>query len=145
MLKCKLPFILSTRNLVKSSVLRYEEGMPKRFDQEVPAFKPLSDSRARKIAEDKKRLEWRQTFENMPGFYKSKLSVFSSDDEVAPSTLEVIAQPIDVSSKGIKRWWSNYKVRKERYLQQFIPERHSILGNDLAAAHFLLFRKVKNN
>lgn len=28
-------------------------------------------------------------------------------------------------------------------MQQFISERHSILGNDLAAAHFLLFRNAK--
>lgn len=30
--------------------------------------------------------------------------------------------------------------KQERYLQQFIPERHQILGNDLAAAHFLTHR-----
>lgn len=30
--------------------------------------------------------------------------------------------------------------KQERYLQQFIPERQQILGNDLAAAHFLVHR-----
>lgn len=30
-----------------------------------------------------------------------------------------------------------------KYFQQFIQERHDILGNDLAAAHFLVFRKGK--
>lgn len=141
MLKCRLSFIASTRNLVTTSMLRNDD-MPKRFDQEVPSFKPMSEVRSKKIEDDKKRLEWRQTFESKPGFYKSKLSVFSSD-EIVPSTLEMIAQPIDVSAEGVKKWWGNYKVRKEKYLQQFIPERHEILGNDLAAAHFLLFRKVK--
>lgn len=116
--------------------------MPTRFDQEVPSFKPISETRAKKISEDKKRLEWRQNFKDMPIFYKSKLSVFDSEEN-GHSSLEAIAQPIDISAKGVKRWWSNYKVRKERFLQQFIPERHEILGNDLAAAHFLLFRQVK--
>jgi hypothetical protein len=141
MLKCKFSFIASTsRNLVTTSILRDE--MPKRFDQEVPSFKPLSEYRTKKIEDDKKKLVWRQSFQSMPGFYKSKLSVFNSE-EMEPSTLEMVAQPIDISAKGVKRWWSNYKVRKEKYLQQYIPQRHEILGNDLAAAHFLLFRQVK--
>lgn len=55
----------------------------------------------------------------------------------------MLVQPIDLHPRAIKKWWQEYKVRKERFLQQFIPERHEILGNDLAAAHFLLFRKGK--
>lgn len=55
----------------------------------------------------------------------------------------MLAQPLDFSPSGIKKWWKDYKIRKERFLQQFIPERHETLGNDLAAAHFLLFRKGK--
>lgn len=33
--------------------------------------------------------------------------------------------------------------KKERYFQQYLPERHEILGNDLAAAHFIVHRKGK--
>lgn len=33
--------------------------------------------------------------------------------------------------------------KKERFFQQYIPERHQILGNDLATAHFIVHRKGK--
>lgn len=57
----------------------------------------------------------------------------------------MMAQPLDISPKAIKLWWSQYKTRREKYLQQFIPERHEILGNDLASASFILFRMVRVN
>lgn len=144
MLKLKISMFnltLNVRTFATSMILRND--MPQRFDQEVPSFKPMRDTRNKKIEEDKKRLEWRKSLRDMPGYHQSKLNVFDSD-EIAPSALEQVAQPIDFSTRGIKNWWNNYKVRRERYLQQFIPERNQILGNDLAAAHFLLYRGVTN-
>lgn len=143
MLTCRLTIrsLALTRNVATSSALRNQEP-PRRFDQEVPSFKPLNEFRNKKISEDKKRLEWRKNLQEQPGFYKSKLSLFESDEE-APSALALIAQPVDFSPRGFKQWWANYNVRKDRYLQQFVPERLELLGNDLAAAHFLLFRGVK--
>lgn len=121
-----------------------EDPTPVRYSQDVPSFRQLKESYQKKIDEDKKNLNWRIKPIELPGTHKSKLSVFDSEEHV-PSSLSVIAQPLDFSIKGIKNWWREYKVTKERFLQQFIPERHQILGNDLATAHFLLFRggKVK--
>jgi hypothetical protein len=47
--------------------------------------------------------------------------------------------------KTIKETYQRLKRRADRQQQAFIPERLEILGNDLAAAHFIVFRggKVK--
>jgi hypothetical protein len=112
------------------------------YDQEVPSFRPLSEKHLKKIEEDKQKMKWRTPVSEQPGTFKTKFSVFTND-ELEPSTLSMIAQPIDFSPTGIKNWWKNYKVKKERFMQMYIPERHAILGNDLGAAHFLLYRKGK--
>lgn len=48
---------------------------------------------------------------------------------------------IDLRPSQVKKWWKHNLEKQERFLQQYIPERHQILGNDLAAAHFLVFRQ----
>lgn len=132
--------ITTARRISTTSCLRNDP--PKRFSQEMPSFKPVNQIISRKIEEDKKRLEWRAKPQDHPDAFKSKLRVFDSE-EAAPSSLTFVVQPIDFSVKGVKNWWSRYKVRKEKFMQQYIPERHQMLGNDLAAAHFLLFRRGK--
>jgi hypothetical protein len=51
-----------------------------------------------------------------------------------------MAQPIDLSPKSIQKWYQNKKINHEKQMQSFIPERLAILGNDLAAAHFIVYR-----
>lgn len=140
MLKHRLMNLATARGIATTSFLRTD--LPQRFNQEVPSFKRLSDIQSRKLEEDKKRLEWRIKPMDQPDVFKSKLNVFNSDDKV-PSSLPYMVKPIDFSLRGIRNWWTNYKTKKEIFCQQFIPERHHILGNDLAAAHFLLFRRGK--
>lgn len=131
---------MTARNITTTSFLRNDP--PQRYDQEVPSFKPIGEIHARKIEEDKKRLEWRVKPMDQPGHFKSKLRVFDSEEN-APNSLAMIVQPIDFSIAGLKSWWGRYQARKEKFFQQYIPERHKTLGNDLAAAHFLLFRRGK--
>lgn len=125
------------------SLRTYCDQPPQRFNQDVPSFKPLSETRQKKVDIDKMKLEnWRMRPAEQPYFFKSKLGVFDTDEK-QPNTLALMSQPIDFRLSAVKSWLQNYQIRKERYLQQFIPERHEILGNDLAAAHFILFRKGK--
>ncbi|KAL7051175.1 hypothetical protein ACKWTF_004368 [Chironomus riparius] len=128
-------FVLRNRNFSVSSSLSTDK-------QNVPSYRQLSEVQKRKLDEDKEKLIWRNKPLDQPYAFKSKFNVFGGD-ELEPSSLSMLVQPIDASPRGIKKWWKDYKVRKERFSQQFIPERHEILGSDLAAAHFLLFRKGK--
>jgi hypothetical protein len=75
-------------------------------------------------------------------FRYSKLSLFAPDPDKDTNSrfLTMMAQPIDLSPKSVKRWWHNRKVSQEKTMQSFIPERLEILGNDLSAAHFLVHR-----
>ncbi|XP_033212641.1 distal membrane-arm assembly complex protein 2 [Belonocnema kinseyi] len=52
-------------------------------------------------------------------------------------------EEIDFSIAGIKRFFAEAKVDFKKDNQKFIKERLEILGADLAAAHFLLFRGGK--
>lgn len=128
------------RYLSVSSILSCEP--PRQFNQDVPSFKPLNEQHKKKIEEDKKKLSWRTSIVNQPGSFRTNFRVFTSDED-SPSTVAALSQPIDLRPSAIKKWWGRYQTRKERYLQQFIPERHEILGNDLAAAHFIIYRKGK--
>jgi hypothetical protein len=125
--------------------LEHETRTRGNYSQEIASSRPLSQARQDKIDDDKKRMQWRIPISSQPGAPQTKLEVFRMDHEKEPSALRMAVYPIDLSIDGIKRSIAKHKVKKERYLQQFIPERHEILGCDLAAAHFLIFRggKVK--
>jgi hypothetical protein len=133
------------RNLSLSSINCCEP--PQRFNADVPSSKPIGESRQKKIDEDKKNLEWRVRPMRQPYVQKSSLSAFDTDPagdgERVPNTLTYMTKPIDWRFSAFKEWLQKQNTQKEIFLQQFIPERHAILGNDLAAAHFLLYRKAK--
>lgn len=46
----------------------------------------------------------------------------------------------DFSIGNIVNWYAAYNIEAAKYSQQFKPERHDILGADLASAHFVLSR-----
>jgi len=50
---------------------------------------------------------------------------------------------IDMRPHNVRRWYANMIVEEEAKSQAYNPKRNSILGNDLAAAHFVVFRKGK--
>lgn len=55
----------------------------------------------------------------------------------------------DFSIGTFPKWLAHQKVQAAKYDQRFIPERHEVLGPDLATAHFIIRRggriKFKNN
>lgn len=111
---------------------------------DVPSSKPLSEERQQELDSGKKRLEWRQNPHEKE--WQSSFKGFLEDDDPSKTKESFFARwsrPIDFSPSSVKRWFKLNLEKKERYLQQYIPERHQILGNDLAAAHFLVFRGAK--
>lgn len=98
----------------------------------------------KKIEAAKKKLQWRTPFMDQPNFFSSKFSLFTSDKtDLASADIVDMLQTIrlDFSWKAIKERRERKRLEMSAAMQQFIPERHEILGNDLAAAHFICFRR----
>lgn len=93
-----------------------------------------------RIEEDKKKLKWRTPMSEKPEEWYSKMKLFAPEKDTNSHLITKFQQPIDLSPKAIKNWWVNGQEKTEQLMQQFIPERHEQLGNDLAAAHFLVHR-----
>lgn len=97
----------------------------------------------KKIQEAKKRLQWRTPFIEQQSFWTSKFSLFASEktDLASADIIDLLhTSRLDFSWKAIKERRARKKTKIAALMQQFIPERHEILGNDLAAAHFICFR-----
>lgn len=112
---------------------------------EVPSSKPLSEEKQAEQDESLKQLEWRKKpFQKTDAWY-SKFKLFLQDDDepVRETIVTKLQQPIDLRPSTMKKWYKKNLQKQERFLQQYVPERHYILGNDLAAAHFLVFRNAK--
>lgn len=118
------------RNIHLSSTLNY--------DTEEYDFKkkPIK----KHIEEDKARLKWRTPINENPNEWSSKFKLFAPEDDRNSTLITLFQQPFDISPSGLKKWKKNRDENIERQMQQFIPQRHEMLGNDLAAAHFIIHR-----
>lgn len=112
---------------------------------DVPSSKPLSEERQAEMSESMKKMQWRlKPYERKDEWYsKFKLFLHNDDDPVKETFITKLQKPINLSPSYLMKMWKQNLEKKERYMQQFVPERHSILGNDLAAAHFLVFRNAR--
>ncbi|XP_055856641.1 distal membrane-arm assembly complex protein 2 [Episyrphus balteatus] len=99
----------------------------------------LSDKIKREIEESKKTLAWRTPIGDRPGDWNSKLKSFADMEQTA-DYITMMQKPINLRPSAVKAWWERRKERTERFLQQYVSERHEQLGNELAAAHFIIFR-----
>ncbi|KAH8388905.1 hypothetical protein KR215_006171 [Drosophila sulfurigaster] len=91
------------------------------------------------LSQDKQQLRWRTPIGDRPQDWNSKLKLFSNSEQTS-DFIVMMQRPIDLSPKTVKQWWHKRQETIERHMQQFIPERHKILGPELAAAHFILYR-----
>ncbi|XP_054732609.1 distal membrane-arm assembly complex protein 2 [Anastrepha obliqua] len=88
---------------------------------------------------DKEKLQWRKPVGERPGDWNSKLKVFGNSEQTSDYII-MMQKPINLSPSALKKWWRKRKERIEKHMQQYVSERHEILGPELAAAHFLLYR-----
>lgn len=100
----------------------------------------MEESR-KQIEADKAKLQWRQDYLERGEWY-SKLRLFANENEDM-DVMTALQQPRDVSVKGVKDWFQDRRDKLEQQMQAFIPERNEILGKDLAAAHFVVYRGGK--
>lgn len=87
----------------------------------------------------KEDMQWRTPWHQKEGQYYSMLRTFYSEDNNS-YVLKFLQQPINLTPAAIKNWWMKREEKKKIMLQQYIPERNQILGNELAAAHFIVYR-----
>lgn len=136
-LKASQPMVQQVMfNYIKGG--RYEIFDKDRFEEK----EELTDHQ-KKVEEAKKKLQWRTPFADQQSFWRSKFSLFTSDktDLASVDVIELLQTKFDFSWKGMKERRERKRLKMAAALQQFIPERHEILGNDLAAAHFVCFRR----
>ncbi|XP_011196082.1 distal membrane-arm assembly complex protein 2 [Zeugodacus cucurbitae] len=88
---------------------------------------------------DKERLQWRKPIGERPGDWHSKLKVFENSEQTSDYII-MMQKPINLSPSALKEWWRKRNERVEKHMQKYVQERHEILGAELAAAHFLLYR-----
>lgn len=136
----------SAQILVNSKRYAWFDGEKKSFfrkvhDRDDPTFfsetepNPLSDIE-RRIEESKQRLKWRQPVVEKSTFVTEGLRFFAM--ERTRPFFEVIRRPFDRAS--ILEMLAHKRMEVMITDQRFIADRHRILGNDLAAAHFLVAR-----
>ncbi|CAG9855724.1 unnamed protein product [Phyllotreta striolata] len=56
------------------------------------------------------------------------------------SVMQQLQAPIDFTPSGIRNWWARKKDEHEIISQSYLPQRNQMLGNELAAAHFIVHR-----
>lgn len=94
----------------------------------------------KKLAESKERLKWRTPYNERDTEWYSKFKVFAPNKNEDVDIIAFLQQPIDLSLKSMRERKERKRVKTEIYMQQYVTERHQILGNDLATAHFLVHR-----
>lgn len=90
------------------------------------------------LERDKQALKWRKSNEES-GDIDTKLKYFANHEQTSDYII-MMQKPINLNPKEWLEMWEKRKEKKERHMQQFMPERHEILGPDLATAHFILHR-----
>lgn len=110
-------------------------------DKEEPRFfsetepNPLLDLEQR-IEKSKKKLQWRKPIPERLSILTEGLRLLAP--ERTRHFFEIIQRPLDRASLIKSMEFKKYEIMANE--QRFINDRHRILGNDLAAAHFIVAR-----
>ncbi|XP_045464929.1 distal membrane-arm assembly complex protein 2 [Harmonia axyridis] len=87
----------------------------------------------------KEDLKWREyPHEENKQYFKS-LRVFYQDTNNV-EVVKSLQTPFDYSFEGIRKWWKKINIAKKKFEQSYLQDRNKILGNELAAAHFIVYR-----
>lgn len=81
---------------------------------------------------------WRTPWHEKEGEWYTSFKLFASSS--SPDFFRFMQQDIDLRPSTIRQWYQRKLKENELFNQRYIPERHQILGNDLATAHFIVHR-----
>ncbi|XP_075228283.1 distal membrane arm assembly component 2 isoform X2 [Lycorma delicatula] len=93
-------------------------------------------SYVKEYLETKRRAEFSEVNEN--SLFNAIVRSFDSKRDGPPKRISWNADTF--SLENVKRVINKKKIEYELFQQRFIPERHSQLGNEIGAAHFIVFR-----
>lgn len=131
---CKLIKLPTQRLPTKKSIADLEEGENEYVDNRPS---PLADIEER-IEKSKLKLRWRTPPTENKAVWFSKLRAFAPERRNVDAMLR--RNQIKFSPKNFFKFRRQTQLAYDMFLQSFIVERHKILGNDLATAHFLVHR-----
>jgi len=83
---------------------------------------------------------WRKPWAQKEGEWFSKLKVFASEKGGNPDMVRLLQSTVNFGPQVLRKWFKEAKREAAILDMRYIPERHQILGSDLAAAHFLVHR-----
>ncbi|XP_058830604.1 distal membrane-arm assembly complex protein 2 [Topomyia yanbarensis] len=123
----------------QKSILRYFTSSALRQHYQNGLDDPKLAHIREQIEADKKKLKWRLEYGERPDAVTSNFKLFETSNRNS-ELVELLQQPIDISPSGLKQWWTKRRSGISAHMQKFIPQRHAMLGPDLATAHFLVHR-----
>lgn len=133
-----------TNYLINAKRTKLSRGQRQFFelkDRDEPEFfssdepNPVADIE-KKIDASKKKLEWRTPVNTQRTWFTTGLRFFAP--ERTKKLLEFLSHPFTQETILETFAFKNYQM--EAFNQRFISDRHRILGNELAAAHFIVAR-----
>ncbi|PSN48258.1 hypothetical protein C0J52_03054 [Blattella germanica] len=83
---------------------------------------------------------WRKPWMKREGEWYSSFSLFASEKGNSVDLVRFLQKKIDLRPSVLRNWWAGIKREAAIMDMRYIPDRHEILGSDLAAAHFLVHR-----
>lgn len=81
---------------------------------------------------------WRKPWAQREGEWYSKFSLFAPEKGGSPDVVRILQS--NFSPQAFRKWMKKVKREAALFDMRYIPERHEILGSNLAAAHFLVHR-----
>lgn len=91
---------------------------------------------------ERKLKQWRNIPEKTTSSEETWLKIFNNPSKTKKKYV-LLGTKLQTGPIHIGRWWKKHKINFIKHEQQFMAERHEILGCDLAAAHFLVHRSGK--
>lgn len=131
---CDLIKLPQQRLQTKKSIAEIEEGLDENFDSHSS---PLADIEAR-IEASKAKLLWRTPVAKNTSAWFSRLRFFAPQRTNVDRMVRFNRDKF--SLKAFLEYRRQVQMAHECFMQSFIIERHKLLGNDLATAHFLVHR-----
>lgn len=87
----------------------------------------------------KEDMRWRTPWHQKEGNYYTMLRMYYAEKSRS-RVLKTLHTPINLSPSAIKNWWARTKEGFEIGQQAYLPQRNQALGDELAAAHFVVSR-----
>lgn len=132
-------------NLIQKCTCSQDTKPPPEAKPKMPLkLTNLSEITSKEMAKikltTKEDMQWRTPWHQKEGQYYSMLRTFYTEENNS-YVLKFLQQPINLTPSAIKKWWANRQEKRNVLMQSYIPERNQILGNELAAAHFIVYRQ----